>query len=292
MNSSPVADKGTDDETPFALQAPLATGSACCHCAAGRVLRLVLRLQQMPAAHWQEALGLALRSTCEILECDNAIFIDWRRAAQVAAEGAAGEGEALRNWKPCLLVDALGNRVEQERLRRAWENSVTQHGPDTVTLGVLSGTGSLRQCPCDTSGDPFHWLHCGENQPCADVAEHMAVAQGLDSLSESVICVERSGSSRFAADHSETLLLLMEATSDLHRRAMNGCGVFQEQQSLSPRERDILRELLTTASEKQIAARLGLTVRTTHQYVTSVYRKMKAHSRAELMARFFNSQDG
>lgn len=254
-----------------------------CQCAAEQVLRLVLQLQRMPAVRWQEALQLALRGICDILNCDNAIFTGWRRAAQADTDAP----EALGSWKPCLLMDALGNSVEQERLKREWESSVLLHGPDGVTLGVHNGTGSLRKCQYDASCTPCDWLHCGE-QASVDVAAQMIAAQGLDSLSEGVICVERFEHVSFDAGQCEVLLLLMEATSDLHRKAMNGYGVFQEQQSLSPRERDILRELLTTASEKQIASHLGLTVRTTHQYVTSVYRKMNAHSRAELMARFFN----
>lgn len=42
--------------------------------------------------------------------------------------------------------------------------------------------------------------------------------------------------------------------------------------------------LLSGRSEKQIACALGLTVRTTHIYVQSIYRKLYVHSRAELMA--------
>lgn len=56
--------------------------------------------------------------------------------------------------------------------------------------------------------------------------------------------------------------------------------------SLSPRQREVLAGLLEGESEKLVAARLGIGVRTVHEYVTAMYRHFRVHSRAELMARF------
>ncbi|MDF3881026.1 LuxR C-terminal-related transcriptional regulator [Cupriavidus basilensis] len=41
---------------------------------------------------------------------------------------------------------------------------------------------------------------------------------------------------------------------------------------------------MTDASEKQIARHLGLTVSTTHSYVTSIFRKFGVRGRAGLMS--------
>ena len=53
--------------------------------------------------------------------------------------------------------------------------------------------------------------------------------------------------------------------------------------ALSPRERDTLDCLLTGAAEKEVAARLGLSVHTVHSYVKSLYRKLGVSTRAELL---------
>jgi DNA-binding CsgD family transcriptional regulator len=53
---------------------------------------------------------------------------------------------------------------------------------------------------------------------------------------------------------------------------------------LSPRLRQTLAFLLEGDSEKQVAARLGLSAATTHQYVTALYRHFGVRSRAQLMA--------
>jgi DNA-binding CsgD family transcriptional regulator len=54
---------------------------------------------------------------------------------------------------------------------------------------------------------------------------------------------------------------------------------------LSPRERETLPLLMTDMSQKQIAARMGISRNTVHEYVKSLYKKLGVTSRAELMAR-------
>jgi DNA-binding CsgD family transcriptional regulator len=55
---------------------------------------------------------------------------------------------------------------------------------------------------------------------------------------------------------------------------------------LAPRLRQTLDALLEGDSEKQTALRLGLSVHTVHEYVTSLYRRFNVSSRAELLAHF------
>ena len=53
---------------------------------------------------------------------------------------------------------------------------------------------------------------------------------------------------------------------------------------LSPRLRETLRHLLQGASEKEAAAKIGLSRATVHEYVTSLYRHFDVRSRGELLA--------
>lgn len=55
---------------------------------------------------------------------------------------------------------------------------------------------------------------------------------------------------------------------------------------LPPRLRQLLALLKTGRSEKQVAASLGLSQHTVHDYVKTLYRRMGVSSRAELMARW------
>ena len=54
---------------------------------------------------------------------------------------------------------------------------------------------------------------------------------------------------------------------------------------LSPRLRDTLAALSEGLSEKQVAARLGISAHTVHEYTKALYRQFGVSSRAELLAR-------
>ena len=56
--------------------------------------------------------------------------------------------------------------------------------------------------------------------------------------------------------------------------------------TLSPRLRDVLERLLAGDGEKQIAAALGLSRHTVHDYVRQIYVAFGVGSRGELLARF------
>jgi DNA-binding CsgD family transcriptional regulator len=55
---------------------------------------------------------------------------------------------------------------------------------------------------------------------------------------------------------------------------------------LPRREKETLACLLEGDSEKQVAARLGVSPSTTHEYIKSLYRRFSVQSRAELLAYF------
>lgn len=54
---------------------------------------------------------------------------------------------------------------------------------------------------------------------------------------------------------------------------------------LSPRLRETLKHLLAGDSEKQIAAKLGLSKHTVHVYVKGLYKHFNVYSRGELLAK-------
>ncbi len=61
---------------------------------------------------------------------------------------------------------------------------------------------------------------------------------------------------------------------------------------LPARVRETLKCLLEGDSEKQVAARMGLSQATVHQYVTALYRHYEVTSRAELLVRVFRRRTG
>ena len=72
--------------------------------------------------------------------------------------------------------------------------------------------------------------------------------------------------------------------TDLKQARMLNQGLLLASAPLAPHELKVLEQLLTDATEKQIAQRLGLAVSTTHSYVTNIFRKFGVRSRAGLLS--------
>jgi DNA-binding CsgD family transcriptional regulator len=97
------------------------------------------------------------------------------------------------------------------------------------------------------------------------------------------------GERPFTARQRETLSLLH---SELGARIGHALASPAEPplHTLPPRQRDALDALLDGDSEKQVAARLGISVATAHEYVAALYRHFGVSSRGELMARFIGRE--
>jgi len=89
-------------------------------------------------------------------------------------------------------------------------------------------------------------------------------------------------------------VLLVELMHGEVARLCHGAPVMEKEQgaTLPPYLQRIVPELLAGHVEKQIAANLGFTFNTTHQYIKAIYRHMGVSSRAEFMAHFLGRAQG
>jgi DNA-binding CsgD family transcriptional regulator len=87
----------------------------------------------------------------------------------------------------------------------------------------------------------------------------------------------------FSAREQSILTLFHEELGRLIGGALVS-GLEPQPQGLSPRLRQTLTCLIEGNSEKQAAARLGVSYATAHQYVTALYRFFSVRSRGELMS--------
>ena len=78
--------------------------------------------------------------------------------------------------------------------------------------------------------------------------------------------------------------ILLGGLAWFHKRIVLSHGVLAGEAPPTPAEGRVLRLLLTGQSEKMIATTLGLSIRTTHNSVTALFKKFGVQSRAELMA--------
>jgi DNA-binding CsgD family transcriptional regulator len=111
-----------------------------------------------------------------------------------------------------------------------------------------------------------------------------SVYQASDDGAVSVICLQRAIGERDFSPRERRLLNFFhgELGRLIGRSLVSATEPSPEK--LSPRLRQTLGCLLEGDSEKQVAAHLGLSQATVHQYVTALYRHFRVQSRAQLLA--------
>jgi DNA-binding CsgD family transcriptional regulator len=132
---------------------------------------------------------------------------------------------------------------------------------------------------------PWHQLSCGELMLETEVKDRIYMASALSPSLELTLCLDAHLTQDDFTEHDAHFAqaLLIGLQPFVLRMALSH-GLLEGQGRLSPRERETLLLLLKGGSEKEIAQALGLSPKTLHQYVISLYRKFNVRSRPELMA--------
>ncbi|HEX6961301.1 MAG TPA: helix-turn-helix transcriptional regulator [Lacipirellula sp.] len=166
--------------------------------------------------------------------------------------------------------------------------AIARFGAELATLpaGAKTHTRSRRQLAGDRA-----WYgsaaFCDYLRPSGVDDGLMSIVIAADGQADAIALFQPAGQQRFTP-RDRRLLRLFHTELAPHlttELAPPGCDPISR---LPPRLRDVLQALLEGDSEQQVAIRLGLTTNSAHQYVKAVYRRLGAHTRAELMAMFIH----
>lgn len=117
------------------------------------------------------------------------------------------------------------------------------------------------------------------------VVDRMWIMFPVNDDSESCFCFDRlKGQPEFDDRDVTVASEALRGIKWFHRQLLLRMGLGVAKESLTKTEDKTVRELLTGASEKEIASRLKITPASAHQYVVRVYRKFGVRKRAEFMA--------
>jgi len=129
---------------------------------------------------------------------------------------------------------------------------------------------------------------------------------GLDELMYAWVPIERdqrgtllsggcllrhTGRSAFNPRDAAITHLIFQESSGLHAAELPG-EVEPLAESLTPRQRVVLAQLIDGCSARQIAANLGLSLHTANDHIKAIYKHFEVQSRAELMRRFMQVNPG
>lgn len=200
-------------------------------------------------------------------------------------------GEALwerpgRHLRPVSAYSVTAQPAGDKLFEAYMRNEGWSGDPIIQAIEQLPGrliTRTRRQLVSDADWYGSDSFHCYRKAAGID-HQLVSVFQVSDNGATSVVTLMRALGERDFSPRERRLLNLFHAELG---GLIGGALVSATDPSvppLSPRLRDTLACLLEGDSEKQAAARLGLSRTTLHQYVTALYRRFDVRSRAELLA--------
>lgn len=246
------------------------------------LLDLVAELRSLGGspAQWRAHLAREISRLCEARAAVST-ELSIRKPASVADQDAIAAGSCGTAVESLVVATAGLEGVDQDRFLGDvfWYDHATDHTLDR--LMPLYGTTFVRRRE-DLSEDRSWYRSALANErfrehDCDDFIMAMCVVPKVDAIC-SLELFRPWGAPRFGERERLLVQLVHEELSrDFRTQAAQASR-------LSPRQRQVLALLKEGLGEKQIAADLGVSPHTVHDYVKALYRIHRVSSRSELMA--------
>jgi DNA-binding CsgD family transcriptional regulator len=264
------------------------------------IARLWRELSEFPASCAEEALAHCFSRLGRIIGADNLFWVGATRDreeprirepqfGEPEANNLSGSdcnaGDVLHGWRPKavrhLHRDPHRDRIVADVLRQMQANIVDPH-----TQALVAGAGTTRAYLRPELVDDETWEQSwvvNEAMRPIGTEDRIVGARAVDGRNESYIGLDRRRGERpFGERERDLLYLFLLGCPGFHREQLLLRGLADP--PITPREQDVLRLLLTDLSEREIGEALGLTWRTTHQYVGTILKKFGVKGRVGLMA--------
>ncbi len=265
------------------------------------------RIAKFPASNTDGALRHLQEWIAETFGADNVIWVGGVRALS----GEAAAADAFLGWRlrervalrpdPAPYRKQLAEYYDIEHYGKLtptyYERSHEAKKEDHVGMdsrALMAGCGGFRVVRIrDDNFVNFSIFketsHYKRYYRDGGIEDRVAIGFPITATRESFFMIDRFQETKPRRRHFS----LREATQigdavrglpELHRRLFLGSGLLMTDKPLSPVERQILQGLLTSQSEKEIAASLVQKLPTLHKYVTGLYALYGVNSRQGLMS--------
>jgi DNA-binding CsgD family transcriptional regulator len=244
------------------------------------IYRLWDELADFEAASGDEAIAHLLASLCALVDAQNANWIGAVRMPDLIP------GDPAHGWRPRTIRYLKPSRPidekTQEQVKRLEQGSIDETTLRNIALAGRFRINRLRDLVPESwfDTDYYRIYYLG-----VDHADAIWAGISVNEDAECYFGIFRDGAHpRFSVEDRETVAYALRGLKWFHRQQLLGHGLLVASAPLTPTERGVLQGLLTGQSEKQIAAELGRSYYTTHEYVANIYRKFGVNNRAALMA--------
>jgi DNA-binding CsgD family transcriptional regulator len=237
-------------------------------------------LADFDASRSDEALSHLMNGLCVLA---NAWNITWMGAVRL---DESFPNDPAKGWRPGAL-SFLHSALPLDTAVREQTEKLEQGNVDENIIRNLDGAGSFRANRLrDLVGpDWFDSFYYRAYYRGVGHDDAVWVAFPVNKDVESWFGVFRGpGQPPFTESERDRIAYALRGLKWFHRQLMLSHGLLAAKNPLTPAERQVLHLLLTGLSEKLIAEQLGRSYHTTHDWISSIYRKFGVNNRATLMA--------
>lgn len=226
------------------------------------------------------ALKHLLRELCALVNAQNATWVCAVRMPQM------GPQDPVNGWRP-RLVEHLHSSARLQAGAKEQTRMLEEGVIDITTVRNVQLAGGFRvNRLIDLVSED--WFESGYYRNFyADLGHSDAIWAGCPVNDDAEVyfgLYRGDGQPRFTEAERDTAAAALRGLKWFHRNQLLGHGLLVAATPLTSGERNVLQGLLGGQAEKQIAAGLGQSFHTTHEHVTSIYRKFGVNNRASLMA--------
>lgn len=200
---------------------------------------------------------------------------------------------ALDGWRIASSQRCGPNAESDARVLDQWYRADRHRAIDPSVPALIETRGRVRAFLRSDVADEQTWrdsqidLLLAESQ----VRDRLVAGTPIDDGAELLLVTyRRDRQAAFGEAERNLLALLAGRLGPLGRDVARAQGLIEIGTPLTGREQEVLRLLLRGDGEATAAGRLGLTERSFHQHVVSIYRKANVHSRGELVAHFLRPE--
>lgn len=245
-----------------------------------RIHTLWDELANFDAARGDAALDHLMKSLCQLVDAQNACWVGAVRMADIIP------GDPTLGWRPRVVRYLRPSRpLDESVLEQVKKLEVGIMDETTVRNIAMAGRFRINRLTDLVDASWFDGAYYRVYYLGVDHAD--AIWAGIP-INEDAECyfgvIRDSAHPRFTPDERDLVAEALHGLKWFLRQQMLAHGLMVASAPLTPTERDVLQELLTGQPEKLIAAALGKSYHTVHEYVASIFRKFGVGNRAALMA--------
>lgn len=197
--------------------------------------------------------------------------------------------DALCGWRPLLGLRFGPNAEHDAQMLNQWYRSAEHQAIDPSVQALAQTAGRPRAFLTAQVGDEAVWRHSGITALLDEsgIGDRLVAGTPLtDRVELLLIAYRRASAPAFSSAECQAVTDFASRLEEPATMTARAHGLIDAHAPLTARERDVLHHLLLGLTESSAAKRLGLTVRSLHQHVVAIHRKLGVRSRGELAAHF------